>query len=53
MSKVVGFIGASLGGSIGWWAGAPVGIMTAFFLGIIGTAAGGYFAKRWADDHLP
>jgi hypothetical protein len=53
MNKVVGFIGATIGGSLGWWAGSGVGIMTSFFISIFGTALGGYYAKRWADDHLP
>lgn len=53
MTKVIAFMGATLGGSVGWWLGEHVGIMTAFFLSVIGTAAGGYFARRWALDFLP
>jgi hypothetical protein len=40
-------LGASVGGAIGWWAGAHFGIVAAFVLSLIGTAAGVYFARRW------
>jgi hypothetical protein len=53
MSKLIGFLGATVGGWIGWWIGEKVGIMTAFFLSILGTAAGIYFARRWLADFLP
>ena len=53
VSKVVGFIGATLGGAAGWWVGARVGTMTAFFLSVLGTAAGVYGARRWLQDYLP
>jgi hypothetical protein len=49
MKKMLGFIGATVGGGIGWWAGAPVGTMTAFMLSIVGTGIGIYFGKRLAD----
>ena len=53
MARVAGFIGATLGGAAGWWLGAQVGVMTAFFLGTLGTAVGVYFARRWFSDILP
>lgn len=46
------FIGASIGGALGWWLGAFVGTMTAFFLSVVGTALGVYFARRWARPYL-
>ena len=46
MNKVAGFIGATIGGGIGWWAGEGVGFMTAFMLSIVGTGLGIYAAKR-------
>jgi hypothetical protein len=49
MGKLLGFVGASLAGSIGWWMGAPVGFMTAFFLSMIGTGLGMYAGRRLAD----
>ena len=53
MAKVTGFIGATIGGAAGWWLGAHAGVMTAFFLSILGTAAGVYIARRWLGDYLP
>jgi hypothetical protein len=51
MSKVFAFIGATLGGALGWWVGSVVGIMTAFFLSTIGTGIGVYLARRLADHY--
>lgn len=45
------FIGASIGGAFGWWLGAFVGTMTAFFLSVVGTAAGVYLARRWTRHY--
>jgi hypothetical protein len=53
VSKVAVFIGANIGGALGWWLGSLVGTMTAFFVMVIGTAVGGYLAKQWAADYLP
>ncbi len=53
MNKVIAFIGGSVLGGIGWWAGAPIGIMTAFMLSTVGTGVGMYYGKKWADEHLP
>ena len=49
MTKLLGFAGATVGGAVGWWAGAHVGIMTAFIVSILGTAAGVYAGKQLAD----
>lgn len=46
MSKLLTFLGATVGGAIGWWLGARVGIMTAFFVSMLGTGVGIY-AGRW------
>jgi membrane protein YqaA with SNARE-associated domain len=53
MDKVVTFVGATLGGAVGWWLGEGFGVMTAFLLSIVGTAAGVYAARRWLNDYLP
>ena len=53
LGKVAGFIGATLGGAVGWWLGAPGGIMTGFVLSMIGTAAGVYVVRRWLREYLP
>lgn len=52
MRWLVGFIGATIGGAIGWWLGEFVGLMTAFILSTVGTGIGIYYARRWAADHL-
>ena len=53
MNKVLGFIGASVGGAAGWWLGAEVGTMTGFILSVVGTGAGIYLARRFAAEYLP
>ena len=52
MTKVFGFIGATLGSSLGWWIGQREGFMTAFLLSIVGTGFGLYFGRRAADQWL-
>lgn len=47
MERIIVFVGASVGGALGWWIGAQVGLMTAFFVSMVGTGAGMYFARRW------
>jgi uncharacterized membrane protein YeaQ/YmgE (transglycosylase-associated protein family) len=49
MTKLLGFIGSSVGGAIGWAAGAGIGTMTAFVLCVIGTAVGLYGGRRAAQ----
>ena len=49
MKKVMGFLGATAGGGIGWWLGAHVGFMTAFMLSMVGTGAGIYAGNRVAN----
>lgn len=53
MVKLMKLVGATIGGGAGWWLGAQVGLMTAFLLSILGTAAGVYAAIRIELDHLP
>jgi hypothetical protein len=50
--KMIKFVASTLGGSVGWWLGNYVGLMTAFFLSIIGTALGVYLAQLWASEYL-
>lgn len=50
---LVGFIGSSIGGGIGWWLGARLGIMTAVILSGIGSGIGLWAARRWASEHMP
>jgi membrane protein YqaA with SNARE-associated domain len=53
MAKVVAFIGATLGGALGWWLGASFGVFTALVLSTVGTGAGIYYSRRWLGKYLP
>jgi hypothetical protein len=48
---LLGWVGASVGGALGWWAGDRLGLFTAFVLSIAGTGVGLY-AGRWAAARL-
>jgi hypothetical protein len=50
MSKLLILLGASVGGAIGWWLGARVGIMTAFVVSMLGTGIGVYVGRRIATS---
>jgi len=51
--KFLIFIGTNIGASIGWAAGEPYGMMTAFIVSGIGSAigvyAGWWLARRFLD----
>jgi hypothetical protein len=53
MQKLLAMIGMTIGGYLGWFAGAVVGTFTAFMLSMVGTAAGLYAARRVAQEWLP
>lgn len=48
MNKWLAFLGATVGGALGWWLGERIGLMTAFLVSILGTAVGVYFGRRLA-----
>lgn len=50
MERLLGFLGLTLGGWIGWAAGEPVSLFLAFLLSIVGTGAGLYLGRRVARD---
>jgi uncharacterized membrane protein YbhN (UPF0104 family) len=52
MSRLLTTLGASVGGALGWWLGARVGVMTAFFLSTLGTGVGAYAGRRIAGSLL-
>lgn len=52
MSKLAAFLGATVGGWIGWYLGALVGTFTAFMVSIVGTGVGIYAARRLADEWI-
>jgi hypothetical protein len=37
---------STLGSALGWWIGERAGLMTAFFLSLVGTAVGVYASRR-------
>ena len=51
MNGLFGWIGATIGGALGWWAGARVGLLTAFLVSVVGTGLGLYLG-RWAAGRL-
>jgi uncharacterized membrane protein YeaQ/YmgE (transglycosylase-associated protein family) len=51
MSKLLGWVGATLGSVVGWWAGARLGVLTAFILSVVGAGAGLYLG-RWTAMRL-
>jgi len=53
MQRMLGFIGMTVGGWVGWALGQPLSLYMAFLLSLIGSAAGLYYTRRWARDFLP
>lgn len=51
MSKTMMFVGSTIGSYAGWWLGAHIGFMTAFALGMVGTGAGIYAGRRFAQQY--
>ena len=51
LTKLCSFIGATVLGGIGWWAGERMGMMTAFILSMIGTGFGMYFGVKVARHY--
>ena len=48
MEKLFIFLGATIAGSVGWWLGAYVGVMSAFMVSMIFTGVGMYLGRRLA-----
>ena len=46
MTKLLAFVGATIGGYAGWWIGSGVGIMTAFMVSMVGTGVGIYAGRK-------
>ena len=53
MKRFIALIPATVGSMIGWWLGARVGLMTAFWLSTLGSGAGLYFGIRFTREYLP
>jgi hypothetical protein len=52
MKKVLVIVSIFVGGGIGWWMGKHVGFMTAYFMSVVGAAAGLYIARRIMSNYL-
>ena len=50
MNKLLAFVGATLGGAVGWWLGGFVGTVTAFTVSMVGTGVGLYYGRRLARE---
>ncbi len=53
MARLLALIASTLGSVIGWWLGARVGFMTAFFLSTVGAGFGLYYGAKFAREMLP
>jgi len=52
MRRLLAYMGAIIGSSLGWWIGNQIGFTTAIILSGIGTGAGFYFAMKMAKTWL-
>ena len=50
MTKLLGFVGATVGGYAGWALGALAGPFTAFVVSMIGTCFGMYWGRLLARN---
>jgi hypothetical protein len=50
MIKLLGFVGATVGGYAGWAIGALAGPFTGFVVSMIGTGFGLYWGRRLAQN---
>ena len=53
MGKLLALVGTTLGSAVGWWLGAPAGLMTAFVCSMVGFGVGLYAGRRIAREYLP
>jgi hypothetical protein len=52
MNKLLGFIGMTIGGYVGWAIGERISFGFALILGIVGTGVGLYAARKIFADHF-
>lgn len=52
MTKLLAFLGMSLGGWLGWALGERFSFFTAFILSIVGTGLGLYYGAKLGRDHF-
>jgi hypothetical protein len=52
LRTIIGWLCASIAGSLGWWLGAKLGLLSAVAVGAVASGAGLYWGYRWFDEHL-
>ncbi|HET9065531.1 MAG TPA: hypothetical protein VFN22_06925 [Gemmatimonadales bacterium] len=52
MTRLLWLIGSTVRGAVGWWAGSVLGIWGSVMLGVVGTAAGVYWARQYARNNF-
>ncbi len=53
MSGLIVLVAASIGGWSGWMIGDLFHIVAAYIIGLIGSAAGVFFARKFIHDYMP
>lgn len=53
MKRLLDLVGMSVGGWIGWAAGAPISIFTAFIISMVGTGFGLYATRKLTRGWMP
>lgn len=52
MRGIIGWLGAFLAGSVGWWLGSKIGFATAVVVSAVAAGVGMYAGYRWFDENL-
>jgi hypothetical protein len=52
MRTLIGWLGAFLLGSLGWWLGARLGLGVAVVFGAVASGTGLWLGYRWYDRNL-
>jgi len=52
MSGLCAFVGATVGGGVGWWLGSPGGLLGEYLLSVVGSALGVWLGRRFAAQYF-
>jgi len=52
MSTLLGLVGATLAGAVGWWLGEGMGLVWAYLLSTLASGVGFYYGRRLASELL-
>ncbi len=52
METLLGLLGATVLGAMGWWLGEGVGFMTAFMVSTLASGVGLYAGRRFFREYL-